>query len=217
MSPCKFAFAISKYKKDWDLGPCINLELANECRCTVATFDKFGGKLATHFLIRSRNHAASCQREPLLRGNINQESWYWPLLRWGDGRWGKNNKNKKTSLLFGTQYKARAGWPPRLRLVRAAPWADFAVITAQLWSSTTAIFSWVNNLAFNCYLQPRSWDYCQIFKKTDLFLLNAGVFPFSLSEMFWHTCTSEYLHKDSNLEVSSNREYFFRNLTQPQF
>ena len=54
MSPCKFAFAISKYKKDWDLGPCINLELANECRCTVATFDKFGGKLATHFLIRSR-------------------------------------------------------------------------------------------------------------------------------------------------------------------
>ena len=89
MFPCKFAFAISKCKKDWDLDPCINLELANECRCTVATFDKFGGKLATHFLIRSRNHAASCQREPLLRGNINQESWYWPLLRWGDGRWGK--------------------------------------------------------------------------------------------------------------------------------
>ena len=51
---------------------------------------------------------------------------------------------------------------------------------------------------------------------SDLFLLNAGLFPFSLSEMLWDTCISEYLHKDSNLEVSSNRggfEYFFRKLT----
>jgi len=39
---------------------------------------------------------------------------------------------------------------------------------------------------------------------SDLFLLNASVFPFSLSEMLWDACISEYLHKDSNLEDSSN-------------
>jgi len=59
--------------------------------------------------------------------------------------------------------------------------------------------------ALNCYLRPRSWDYCQIFKTTYLFLLIAGLFPFSLSEMLWDTYISKYLHKDSNLEVSSNR------------
>ena len=50
----------------------------------------------------------------------------------------------------------------------------------------------------------------------DLFLLNAGFFPFSLSEMLWDTCISKYLHQDSNLEVSSNRggfESFLHKLT----
>jgi len=42
-----------------------------------------------------------------------------------------------------------------------------------------------------------------VFKMTHLFLLNAGLFPFSLSEMLWDTFISEYLQKDSNLEVSS--------------
>jgi len=126
----------------------------------------------------------------------------------GDGHWGKKEKRKKTKIIFGTQSKARAGWPKRLRLVQATPRADFVVITAQLWSTVTAIFSWVNNFAFNCYLRPRFQDYCQIFKMSDLFLLNACLFPFSLSEMLWDTCISEYLHKDSNLEVSSNRGGF---------
>jgi len=67
------------------------------------------------------------------------------------------------------------------------PQADFAVINGQLWSTMTAIFPWVNIFAFNCYLRARSWDYCQIFKTSDLFLLNAGLFPFSLSEMLWDT------------------------------
>jgi len=35
-------------------------------------------------------------------------------------------------MIRGTQSKARAGWPQRLRLVQATPVADFAVITAQL-------------------------------------------------------------------------------------
>ena len=129
----------------------------------------------------------------------------------------KRKKIKYFSFLFGTQSKARARWATRLlTLVRATPWADFAVITAQLWTTITAIFSWVNNFAFNFYLWPGSWDCCQMFKTTDLFLHNAGVFPFSLSEMLWGTCISEYLHKDSNLEVSSNRGGFeknFRKLT----
>jgi len=60
-------------------------------------------------------------------------------------------KRKKTKRFFGTQSKARAGWPTRLRLIWATAWADFAIITAQLWSTMTAISSWVNNSAFNCY------------------------------------------------------------------
>ena len=122
----------------------------------------------------------------------------------GDGPWGKKGKTKIFFLSFWYQSKARAGWPTRLRLIRATPWADFAVITAQLWSIMTAIFSLMKNFAFNCYLRPRSWDCCQIFKTTDLFLLHAGLFPFSLSEMLWDTCISMYLHQHSNLEVSSN-------------
>jgi len=42
----------------------------------------------------------------------------------------------------------------------------------------------------------------------------------SLPEMLWDTCISEYLHKDSNLEVSSNRggfKQFFRKLTHHSY
>jgi len=46
----------------------------------------------------------------------------------GNGHEGKKEKK----IILGTQSKARAGWPKRLRLVQATPWADFAVITAQL-------------------------------------------------------------------------------------
>jgi len=44
-------------------------------------------------------------------------------------------KRKKIARFFGTQPKKTpgwAGWAKRLELVRATPWADFAVITAQL-------------------------------------------------------------------------------------
>ena len=71
-----------------------------------------------------------------------------------EGMVTEEKREKKKSIL-GTQSKARAGWPKRLRLVQATPWADFAVITAQLWSTMTAIFSCVNFFAFNCYLRPR--------------------------------------------------------------
>jgi len=42
----------------------------------------------------------------------------------------KQNRGK-TKKVFGTQPEkktARAGWPKRLGLVRATPWADFAII-----------------------------------------------------------------------------------------
>jgi len=39
---------------------------------------------------------------------------------------------KKMTRVFGTQPKARAGWPKRLVLLRATPWADFAIIGVQL-------------------------------------------------------------------------------------
>jgi len=110
----------------------------------------------------------------------------------------KKNKQKYFFFLFGTQSKARAGWPAHLRLVRATPRSDFAVLGDQLWSTMTGIFPWVHNFASNNYLQPRFWDCCQIFKISGLFLLVAGLFPFSLSEMLWDTCISEYLHQDSS-------------------
>jgi len=40
----------------------------------------------------------------------------------GDGHSGKEGKKQKDfSFIFGTQSKARAGWPTRLRLVQATP------------------------------------------------------------------------------------------------
>jgi len=52
-------------------------------------------------------------------------------------------KRKKIKCFFGTQPKARAGWPQRLRLVQATPWAVFAVIGDQLRSTMTATFPYV--------------------------------------------------------------------------
>ena len=92
------------------------------------------------------------------------------------------------------------------RLVWATPRADFTVLSDELWSTITAIFPWVNNFASSSYLQHRFWYYCQIFKTSGLFLLNAGVFPFSLFGMLWDTCISKYMHKDLNLEVLSTEK-----------
>jgi len=41
-------------------------------------------------------------------------------------------KRKKIKIILGTQSKARAGWPQRLRLVQATLRADFVIIDAQL-------------------------------------------------------------------------------------
>ena len=42
---------------------------------------------------------------------------------------GAEGKRKKTKIIPGTQPKARAGWPKRLRLVQTTAWADFAVLS----------------------------------------------------------------------------------------
>ena len=39
--------------------------------------------------------------------------------------WKRNTKGRKTRRIFGTQPKARARWPTRLRSVRATTWGDF--------------------------------------------------------------------------------------------
>ena len=63
----------------------------------------------------------------------------WELLTLTMGRltegMGAEEKRKKTKIIPGTQPKARAGWPKRLRLVQATPWADFAVLDVQLCST----------------------------------------------------------------------------------
>jgi len=64
-----------------------------------------------------------CSSYPLHEGMVTEET------------------REKTKIILGTQSKARARWAKRLRLVHATPWADFAVITAQLWSTMTVIFS----------------------------------------------------------------------------
>ena len=58
----------------------------------------------------------------------------------GDGGWAKKVKNQNMFWYPAQKKPARAGWPERLGLVRATPWADLAVITDQLWSTITAIF-----------------------------------------------------------------------------
>jgi len=78
----------------------------------------------------------------------------------GDGGWAKKEKNKNIFWYpMPEKTPSRAGWlknqalrlmgPKRLGLIWATPWADFAVIGDQLWSTMTAIFwcvalSWLN-------------------------------------------------------------------------
>jgi len=68
--------------------------------------------------------------------------------------WSLREKGKN-KIISGTQPKAQAGWPKRLRLVQATPWADFAVLDVQLCSNITAIFPEVDSFAFNYYSRPR--------------------------------------------------------------
>jgi len=57
-------------------------------------------------------------------------------------------KRKKTKRFFiSFWYPIQGPGQMALRLVRATPRADVDVMTAQLWSTTRAIFSWVNNFA----------------------------------------------------------------------
>ena len=60
----------------------------------------------------------------------------------GDGRWGKRKKTKR--FFFSFWYPIQG--PGRMaRAPQVGKRADFAVITGQLWTTITVIFSWVNN------------------------------------------------------------------------
>ena len=108
----------------------------------------------------------------------------------GDGRWGKNEKKKRFFLVFGTHSKAQAGWHTRLRLVRVIPWANFAVIIAQLWSIMTAIFSWVRTFALKYYLRPRSLDSARPMHHVKYLRASPAEMPFRN----WYTANTNHFH-----------------------
>ena len=96
------------------------------CRCLFEYLGKNRKKIAKN-RFKSYNSTANFSvfkiRISSFRINTRQRGW---TLR---------NKGKK--IIFGTQSKARAGWPKRLRLVQATPSADCAVLDVQLCSTIT--------------------------------------------------------------------------------
>jgi len=105
-------------------------------------------------LAKNIMHKTETSNQGIIRVNLHFQWFCFSDLEGAARGWSLREKKEKT-IILGTQSKVLAGWPKRFRLVQATAWADFAVITAQLWSTMTAIFSWVNNFAFNCYLRPR--------------------------------------------------------------
>ena len=79
----------------------------------------------------------------------------------------KRKKTKCFSVPNSKTNPTRAGWPKRARLglVRATQWADFTVITDQLWSTIVAIFSCVALSCQDCSLPLIFVYYCQPQKK----------------------------------------------------
>jgi len=90
------------------------------------------GKWAAKLLSCRCRHTRHLSWLGFMKENLSQARFFpsQNAPQGGDGRWGKMEKNK---IIPCTQSKAWAGWPKHLRLVQATPWADFAVITAQLW------------------------------------------------------------------------------------
>ena len=73
----------------------------------------------------------------------NARNALWQHSREGMETEQKRGKTKKSSCALTLKIpQPRVGWPKRLGLVWAPPWADFAVIGDQLWLTTsmTAIF-----------------------------------------------------------------------------
>jgi len=79
----------------------------------------------------------------------------------------KRKKTKCFSVPNSKTNPTRAGWPKRERLglIRATQWADFTVITDQLWSTIAAIFSCVALSFQDCSLPLIFVYYCQPQKK----------------------------------------------------
>jgi len=87
--------------------------------------------------------------------------------------WRLSKKVKKEKVFLIPSPKknpARAEWPKRLGLVRVTPWADFAVIGAELCSTIVAIFSCVAlSWKFGSLFQIIV-DYCQPQKRTTIWI-----------------------------------------------
>jgi len=83
--------------------------------------------MSSFLKIENREIAAVCKVDDVV---VKERGW-------------KLSKKGKKKRFFVTQHKKNptwAGWLKRLGLVRATPWADFAVIGVQLCLTMTAIF-----------------------------------------------------------------------------
>ena len=90
------------------------------------------------------------------------------ILRRGDGGWAK----KEIIFLVPSPKKnpVLAGWLQRIRLIRATPWDDFAVIGDQFWSTNTAIFPCVAVSYKNWSIFRIIADYCRPQKRPSIWI-----------------------------------------------
>jgi len=102
---------------------------------------------------KSCRGAAAATKSTSTRQAAAFDFWYFVLERDDVVYWKTNRKIKNDLHFFLKSFfevspkknPAQAGWPKRLGHVGTTQWADFAVITAQLWSIITAIFFLCDN------------------------------------------------------------------------
>jgi len=108
----------------------------------------------------------------------------------GDGRWGKKEKNKKSFLVNAS------GWYRRLR----EPISPLSLLNCdQLWQ----LFSRGWTILLSTITHDLDSRITAKYSKCQTSFYSAGLFPFSLPEMLWDTCISEYL--DGHLGQSGTR------------
>jgi len=99
----------------------------------------------------------------------------------------EQKRNQKKTFWYPAQNTpARARCAKRLGLVWATPWADFAVITAQLKSTMTAFFPCVTLFWKYCSLLRIIVEYCQPQKKHTIWIQVSAV-SFSIQLIWTHT------------------------------
>ena len=123
------------------LGPWVNCPytpttLPSHFKIISRFLSNFFPRMAPQFF-EYTNHQVIWQSPGTLPPTFIPSAWAvrFCSLCWVEGMGAKAKRKKKK---FWYSAKARAGWPKRLKLVQATLWADFAVITSQLWSTVRA-------------------------------------------------------------------------------